>query len=159
MNNMLVQIRKCCSRNPIHRIPLVLVLMILSAACTRPTPAAPLTTADSRPTPLTTATSMHRPPLMPHPLLNNMDCTACHNPRSTVPIPANHALYTGAECLRCHEAALPSTPGPTPTPQPMAHPIEGRETCSLCHAADRLELPADHRDDTDEKCTECHTGS
>lgn len=127
--------------------------MILSAACTRPTPVNPAPATDPPPV---APTGLHEPPPMPHPQLADANCTFCHNPRSTAPIPANHALYASAECLRCHEAALPATPGPTPTPQPMAHPIEGRETCSLCHAADRLELPADHRDYADEKCTECH---
>ena len=135
----------------------VLVAIYLLTACADL--ALPYTTpaTDSPPVPSTTPTAEQRPPLIPHPLVNFADCTACHNPRSSVPIPANHALYTRAECGTCHLTTLTPTPGPTPTSQPMAHPLEGRKACSLCHAPGRLELPADHRDYLDEKCTECHT--
>lgn len=142
--------------NVMRRAAQVLVVISLLTACARlalpaPTPAVVPPAASSA-----TPTAEQRPPLIPHPLVNFADCTTCHNPRSSVPIPANHALYTRNECLKCHLTTLTPTPGPTPTPQPMAHPLEGRKACSLCHAPHRLELPADHHDYADEKCVECH---
>lgn len=134
----------------------ILAAMYLLTACALAAMPDATPTANPPPVPSMTPTAEHRPPFIPHPLANFADCTACHNPRSSVPIPANHALYTREECLKCHVSNWAPTPGPTPTSQPMAHPLEGRKACSLCHAPGRLELPADHRDYPDEKCTECH---
>ena len=96
------------------------------------------------------------PPVIPHPIANFSDCTACHHPRSRVPIPASHAQYKPDSCLDCHVSVITSTQTTMPTPPPASHSFEGREQCSLCHAAGRLELPPDHREYADQKCAECH---
>lgn len=96
-------------------------------------------------------------PRIPHAVAGFDDCLICHSPEGGKPIPANHALYTVDRCLGCHRAALEVTPTVTLTAQPMAHPFEGRQECSLCHAPQRLEMPNDHYTMDLEECTECHT--
>lgn len=137
----------------VRRAAWALMVIVLLTACAGPTRQPTAASVIASPGPAATS----RPPLVPHPLAEFADCTACHNPRSSVPIPANHALYTRADCLRCHWLTFTPAPDVTPTPQPLPHSVAGRETCSLCHTGGRLDLPADHREYRDEKCLECHT--
>ena len=95
-------------------------------------------------------------PRIPHAVAGFDDCLICHSPEGGKPIPANHALYTVDRCLGCHRPALETTPAVTLTPQPMAHPLAGREDCILCHAPRRLEMPSDHDTRAVEECTDCH---
>ncbi len=96
-------------------------------------------------------------PPVPHSLEGRDDCLACHQtgvvgaPR----VAEDHTGRTNESCDQCHapigveSAGMPTIP----------HPVEGRETCLICHEAGvggASKIPDDHEGRTDETCQRCH---
>lgn len=103
------------------------------------------------------------PPAMQHALEGRANCMMCHKAgqMEAVPdVPANHAEWPNEICMDCHakDAAVQTT-----APPAMTHPKEGRQACSMCHAAGKMEavpdMPASHEGRADQYCTLCHMPS
>ena len=96
-------------------------------------------------------------PPVPHSLEGRDDCLACHQtgvggaPR----VAADHVGRDNETCDQCHKPV-----GVEPTAVPtIPHPVEGRETCLICHEAGvggASKIPDDHEGRTDETCQRCH---
>ena len=96
-------------------------------------------------------------PPVPHSLEGRDDCLACHQtgvggaPR----VAADHVGRDNDTCGQCHQPV-----GVEPTAVPtIPHPLEGRETCLVCHEAGvggASKIPGDHEGRTDETCQLCH---
>jgi hypothetical protein len=110
---------------------------------------------------------------VPHSIDGSSNCLMCHEPGSDLePAPADHAGRTNDTCTMCHTAPAPqggsdagtaATDAGTATapsgPPAVPHPLEGRDNCMSCHAADggMIPVPADHAGRTNDTCTMCHT--
>ncbi|TEU13951.1 MAG: hypothetical protein E3J25_05325 [Anaerolineales bacterium] len=89
-------------------------------------------------------------PPMAHPLAGNLLCLRCHDEGGLVPRPADHKGRPQETCSTCHEEG-----GPSPA---IAHGLEGRDNCLMCHAVDSKvkPAPAGHEGRTNELCQLCH---
>ncbi len=96
-------------------------------------------------------------PPVPHSLEGRDDCLSCHQTEvgGAPLVAADHVGRDNETCGQCHEpvgvepAALPTIP----------HPVEGQETCLICHEAGvggASKIPDDHAGRTDETCQRCH---
>lgn len=103
------------------------------------------------------------PPAMQHAVEGRANCMMCHKAGTMEAVPdapATHAEWPNDVCMLCHakDAAVQTMAPPT-----IAHPLEGRAACAMCHAAGKMEavpdMPADHEGRTDQYCTICHSPS
>ena len=97
-------------------------------------------------------------PPVPHSVEGRDDCLACHQTGvgGARRLAADHVGRDNGTCDQCHQPvgvepmALPTIP----------HPVEGRETCLLCHEdglGGASKIPDDHAGRTDETCQRCHS--
>jgi hypothetical protein len=100
------------------------------------------------------------PPAVQHDLAGRDQCLMCHTAGAMEAVPdapANHADRPNEACLWCHAADASMQ---TATPTAVAHELEGRDQCMMCHTPGRMEpvpdAPADHEGRADNLCTLCH---
>ncbi len=95
-------------------------------------------------------------PPIPHSLEGRDDCLACHQVGTGgAPIvAADHVGRTNEACGQCHAPVGVESTVPT-----IPHPIDGRETCLVCHEAGggAVNIPDDHEGRTTETCQQCHS--
>lgn len=101
------------------------------------------------------------PPAVQHDLAGRDQCLMCHTAGAmeAVPdVPANHADPANETCKWCHAADAAMQ---TATPPAIAHELEGRDQCLMCHTPGRMEpvpdTPADHEGRAEGFCQLCHT--
>ncbi len=124
-----------------------------------------------------------QPNPVPHPITPDTNCLTCHGASGVIPAPESHAAFDMGMCTQCHQAPVTegatapeptsapetgATPEASATAQPseepaaggppvIAHPLEGREGCVLCHGENGVKpFPADHAGRTNEVCQMCH---
>ena len=101
-----------------------------------------------------------KPPVVSHDLEGRSACLACHSgAMEAIPgVPESHAGRTDEMCLWCHAADAPVQTAEAPA---IPHDLEGRETCTMCHAPGAMEAipdaPASHEGMGDTYCTLCHS--
>jgi hypothetical protein len=95
-----------------------------------------------------------------HDVAGREQCLMCHTAGRMEPVPdapASHEGRTDAQCLWCHATDSPML---TMTPPAIAHAVDGREQCLMCHTAGRMEpvpdVPASHEGREDATCRMCH---
>lgn len=100
------------------------------------------------------------PPAMLHPAEGRDNCLMCHEAGKMEPVPdapASHAEYPNDICLACH---APDAAVQTTAPTAIAHSLEGRTACLMCHEPGKMEpvpdAPADHAGRQDTFCSLCH---
>jgi hypothetical protein len=100
-----------------------------------------------------------KPPVVSHDLEGRSACLACHSgAMEAIPgVPESHTNRTDDTCLWCHGS---DSLGQTVQPKAIPHDLEGRDACSMCHAAGAMEaipdIPASHEGVGDGLCTLCH---
>ncbi len=106
-----------------------------------------------------TAFAQEKPVVVSHDLEGRSACLACHGgAMEAIPaVPESHAGRPDETCLWCHAADATIQ---TTEPNAIAHDLEGRAACLMCHAAGAMEaipdVPASHEGRTDQFCTLCH---
>lgn len=99
------------------------------------------------------------PPVVQHDLEGRAACLACHGgAMEAIPgVPETHTSRTDETCLWCHAADATIR---TTEPTAIAHELEGRSACLMCHLAGAMEavpdVPASHEGRKDQFCTLCH---
>jgi hypothetical protein len=113
------------------------------------------------------------PPSVPHELEGRDDCLLCHSLESAKPFPADHDGRTIETCLSCHQMAASPEAEATDENKPeagdedakpkaegpplIAHALEGRDDCLLCHGLDGVKpYPDDHEGRSLDTCQACH---
>ena len=94
------------------------------------------------------------PPAVPHELEGRDNCLMCHQAGGLKPVPENHAERPNEACLWCHagDAAVQTT-----APPAIAHDLEGRADCTMCHQEGGMKpAPADHEGRDKQYCQLCH---
>lgn len=101
-----------------------------------------------------------KPPVPKHELAGREKCLSCHatgTAEGAKAIPANHKDRAEATCVWCHakDAAMQ-----TKTPPQIAHTLQGRGMCLMCHKVGVMpavpDVPADHQGRTEKQCQMCH---
>jgi hypothetical protein len=101
-----------------------------------------------------------KPKAVSHPLEGRAQCLMCHTAGAmeAVPdVPASHVDRPNETCAWCHGpgAAIQTKDAPA-----VAHPLEGRAQCMMCHGGTMPSIPAapaDHEGRDVKYCTLCHT--
>lgn len=105
------------------------------------------------------AIAQEKPVVVTHDLEGRSACLACHSgAMEAIPgVPDTHADRPDETCLWCHAADAEIQ---TTAPNTIAHDLEGRSACLMCHAAGAMEaipdVPASHEGRADQFCTLCH---
>lgn len=100
-----------------------------------------------------------KPPVVQHDLEGRSACLACHGgAMEAIPaVPESHTNRPDEACLWCHAADATMQ---TAEPKAIPHDLEGRSTCTMCHAAGAMEAipdaPASHEGWADQFCLLCH---
>lgn len=128
-----------------------------------PTPT-PTPSPTPKPTPTPTPTPTPKPSPTPTPVGirhtvtgHENQCLTCHAAAGGISVvPANHAGYTNALCVGCHQPITPATVNFTG--QKATHVFLGQEDCLNCHGAGKpfSNVPADHAGRTNQTCGICH---
>lgn len=117
-----------------------------------------------------TCSLCHRPAvrvLVPHSItMGNERCPLCHGePARDLGMPVSHLRFETDDCLLCHPVDTryadrePQAAGLSLSPaSDVPHPEDGIfAVCAECHHVEpRSSLPANHKDFSQETCTECH---
>lgn len=106
-----------------------------------------------------TAQDAAKPKVMSHDAAGRDNCLMCHSgAMEAVPkIPDTHADRSNETCKWCH---APDSDMQTATPKVIAHDLEGRDNCMMCHKAGAMEpvpdAPASHEGRDNKWCLMCH---
>ena len=100
-----------------------------------------------------------KPPVSKHELAGREKCLVCHakGVGEAKAIPASHKDRGEETCAWCHakDAAMQTKDAPV-----IAHTLQGRAACLMCHKAGVMpavpDVPADHTGRTDKNCQLCH---
>lgn len=102
-------------------------------------------------------------PVIPHLVVGNTGCLACHRTAQVVPLPQSHTGRSENGCLSCHQEA-PPTPqataaAPVRMPPSLSHPVTGHVDCLACHGTGGfVPFPEDHARWEETPCLLCHKG-
>jgi cytochrome c551/c552 len=101
-----------------------------------------------------------KPPAMTHDVAGKEKCLTCHAVGimpAVKDVPASHKDRGEQTCAWCHakDAAMQTKDAPV-----IAHALQGRAACLMCHKAGVMpavpDVPADHAGRTDKDCQLCH---
>ena len=101
-----------------------------------------------------------KPPVMTHDGAGKEKCLTCHAVgvmEAVKDVPATHKDRGEDACGWCHakDAAVQ-----TKTPPAIAHTLQGRAMCMMCHKVGVMpavpDVPADHTGRTEKHCQMCH---
>ncbi|MBI2616366.1 MAG: hypothetical protein HYW52_11955 [Gemmatimonadetes bacterium] len=101
-----------------------------------------------------------KPPVMTHDAAGKEKCMTCHAVgvmEAVKDVPATHQDRGEDTCAWCHakDAAMQ-----TKTPPAIAHTLQGRAMCLMCHKVGVMpavpDVPADHQGRTEKQCQMCH---
>jgi hypothetical protein len=99
-----------------------------------------------------------KPLAVSHDLEGRDNCLMCHKTGvMEAPVaPESHVDRTNEVCLLCHG---PDAPMQTADAAAVAHDLEGRDNCLMCHKTGVMEAPVapeNHAEIANEHCTMCH---
>jgi hypothetical protein len=106
------------------------------------------------------AAAAAKPPVMAHDAAGKEKCLTCHAVGvmpAVKDIPATHKDRGEQTCVWCHakDAAMQTKDAPV-----IAHTLQGRAACLMCHKAGVMpavpDVPADHTGRTEKDCQLCH---
>ncbi len=110
--------------------------------------------------PVVTQAQAAKPKAVAHDLEGRAQCLMCHKAGAMEPppdVPASHAERPDETCMWCHG---PGAAMLTKDANAMAHDLEGRAQCLMCHSGAMPNIPAppeDHEGRGNEYCTLCHS--
>ena len=109
--------------------------------------------------PVVTQAQAAKPKAVGHDLEGKAQCLMCHGgAMPNIPAaPENHAERPNETCLWCHG---PGAAMLTEDAKGIAHDLEGKAQCQMCHSGAMPNIPAppeDHEGRGNEYCTLCHS--
>ncbi len=100
-----------------------------------------------------------KPAVPEHDMEGKDNCAMCHGEgvMGATKTPASHEGRDAANCMACHSASSPVQSG-AEVPA-IAHDLEGKDNCAMCHAEGVMgatKMPENHGDEVAGKCGACH---